>query len=149
MGDYEADERVRVTADELFAYLSDVANLPKYFPRMTSAEAVEGEEAVHVTARTPQGEEVEGQAWFKVDRENRTLSWGSEGRNHYHGHLTVTGVGENSAVAVTVSTERAEGHEIQQGVDEAVETIKKLLEEAHPRPEFDASWSGPMNEDGL
>ncbi len=149
MGDYEADERIRVTADQLFDYLSDVANLPRYFPRMTSAEAVEGEEAVHVTAKTPDGHEVEGEAWFKVDRENKTLAWGSEGPNKYHGHLTVTGVGENSAVAVTVSTTRAEGHQIQEGVDQTVETIKKLLEEAHPRPVFDPSWAEPMNEDGL
>ncbi len=148
MGDYEADERVRVTAEELFDYLSDVANLPHYFPRMTSAEATDGD-AVHVTAKTPQGDEVEGEAWFKVDRDNKMLSWGSEGHNNYHGHLTVTGVGENSAVAITVSTTRAEGHEIQQGVDETVETIKKLLEEAHPRPVFDPSWAEPMNEDGL
>jgi uncharacterized membrane protein len=146
MGDYEADIRVRVTEEELFDYLSDVANLPKYFPRLTAAEPLEGEK-VHVTAKLPSGEEVERDAWFKVDRDNKTLSWGSEGPNDYHGHLTVTGVGENSAVAVTVSTARVEGHRIQDGVNETVAEIKKLLEEAHPRPHFDPSWSGPMKEE--
>jgi uncharacterized membrane protein len=145
MGDYEADERIRATADELFDYLSDIANLPHYFARMTSAEPAEGE-AVHVTAKLPNGDEVEGEAWFKVDHDNKTISWGSEGANHYHGHLTVTGVGDNSAVAVTVSTDRAEGDRIQQGVQETVELIKKQVEQAHPREDFDASWSGPMKE---
>jgi uncharacterized membrane protein len=145
MGDYEADERIRATADELFDYLSDVANLPHYFARITAAEST-GDEAVHVTAKLPNGDVVEGEAWFKVDRDNKTISWGSEGPNDYHGHLTVTGVGENSAVAVTVSTTRAEGDRIQQGVEETVELIKKQIEEAHPRDEFDASWSGPMKE---
>jgi uncharacterized membrane protein len=144
MADYEADENVRVPAGVLFDYLAESGNLPRYFSHMTSAEPAEGD-AVRVTAQLEGGREVEGEAWFRVDRENMTLAWGSEGPNRYHGHLTVTGVGDNSAVAVTVSTEHEHGaaEQIEQGVRDTVEAIKSQLEQAHPRPHYVSPFGAP------
>lgn len=51
MGDLEAT----TTVDRaFFDYLSQVANLPDYYPRMTSARSGDGEE-VHTAARMPDG----------------------------------------------------------------------------------------------
>lgn len=127
MADYHADEQVTVPADRLFAYLSDIANLPTYFDRMTSATPGDGE-SVQVTADLGD-RQVEGEAWFKVDDDKRTLAWGSEGPNDYHGHLTVSGEGDNSAVAITLSTERVETDGVQRGLDETVANIKRLVED--------------------
>lgn len=127
MADYFANTQVNVPADQLFDYLSDVANLPKYFPRMTSAEPGEGE-TVQVTAKLDGGREVAAEAWFRVDHDDRTLAWGSEGPNDYHGHLTVEGVGENSGIALRLATARVESNEVQRGLDETMDNIKRIVE---------------------
>lgn len=88
MADYLASTDVAASADELFDYLSDVQNLPAYFDRMTSASD-NGDGTIAVTADLGD-REVEGEAWLKVDRDARTLSWGSEGPNDYSGQLQVS-----------------------------------------------------------
>ena len=127
MADYLASTAVSASADDLFAYLSDVHNLPKYMDRMTSAEPAEGE-AVDVTADLGNGHQVEGEAWFHVDDEARALSWGSEGPDDYSGRLHVAGDDSASTVTVTLSTERVEGEQIQAGLDRTVARIKELVE---------------------
>ena len=126
MADYEARTELGADADEVFGYLSDVANLPRYFTRMTSAEPGDDEE-VHVSADL--GERtVEGDAWFHVDNDAHTLSWGSEGDNDYHGHLHVGEQGLGAYVSVTLSTDRVAGPEIQQGLEDTLANIKRLVD---------------------
>lgn len=128
MADYEAQTEVGADADEIFHYLSDIANLPRYFPRMTSAEAGDGDE-VNVTAALD-GRTVEGSAWFKVDNDAHTISWGSEGPNDYRGRLHVAERGMGAQVTVVLSTSRAEGPEIQDGLEETLASIKSVSESA-------------------
>ncbi len=127
MPEYEATTAVDAPATTLFDYLSDVEHLPDYFERMTSAHPTE-DDVVHTTADLG-GTTVEGDAWFEVDRDATVLSWGSEGPNDYHGHLIVTENGANtSSVTVTLTTSRTGGSEIQDGLDETVANIKRLVE---------------------
>lgn len=127
MGDYEYTESVNATPDMLFDYLADVHNLPKYFTSMTSAEPGDGE-SVRTTA-VVEGRQVEGEAWFRVSRDERRLEWGSEGPSDYRGELDVTGDGDAARVSVRLHTEQAEGDRVQRGVTETVKTIKRLVEE--------------------
>ena len=128
MPDYKASTAVDASATALFDYLSDVSHLPDYFDRMTSAEKTE-DEVVHTSADL-NGTMVEGDAWFEVDRDSTTLSWGSEGPNNYHGHLIVSENGADTAsVTVTLTTTRAGGSEIQDGLDQTVANIKRLVED--------------------
>lgn len=139
MGSYESSTTVTAAPDELFAYLSDVHNLPEYFASMKSAEpagAAEGSgggsvppgaEAVHSVA-VVNGQRAEGEAWFQRDVDGRTIRWGSEGPNDYHGELTVDGSGETSRVTVTLHTENAEGAQIQEGLETTLATIKEKVE---------------------
>jgi uncharacterized membrane protein len=127
MTDYATTTEVSAPAQQLFDYLADVSNLPTYFSRMTSAEPAEGE-AVHVTAEV-NGTTEEGEAWFEVDRDAKALRWGSEGPNNYSGHLEVTDRGDDaSAVTVTLTTQRGSGEQIQDGLNETVANIKRLVE---------------------
>jgi uncharacterized membrane protein len=126
MAEYQARIDLDANADAVFDYLSDVANLPRYFDRMTSAERGDGEE-VRVTADIG-GRSEEGKAWFRVDQQDRTLSWGSEGPNDYHGRLAVTERGLGTTVAVTLSTERAEGSDIQAGLERTLRNVKDLCQ---------------------
>jgi uncharacterized protein YndB with AHSA1/START domain len=135
MRTYESTTTVTASPDDLFAYLSDVHNLPEYFAAMTSAEPAgdaegdvpPGAEAVHSVAEVD-GQRREGEAWFRRDAGARSLSWGSEGPNDYHGELQVDGDGESSRVTVRLHTELAEGDRIQQGLETTLATIKEKVE---------------------
>jgi len=138
--DFERSATIQADADALFRYLSDVGNLPRYFSRMTDAEPA-GSEAVHVTAVIDDendgstdggtgGEErtVEGEAWFRVDEDARTIAWGSEGPNEYRGELEVSGNGGSSEVAVRRQTKRGASDEIEQELETTLANVKRLVE---------------------
>ena len=131
MGDHSGSADVGVPAGQLFDYLSEVSNLPRYFTAMTSAEPA-GQDEVHVVADVD-GVTREGQAWFRVDRERRHLEWGSEGPDNYHGYLDVTGDDRTSAVRVFLHTERADSGDIDRGIAGTLTEIKRLAE-AGPAP---------------
>ena len=134
MGDYRKSQDVDTPAGQLFAYLSGISHLPRYFPAMTSAEPA-GKDAVRVVANL-NGTTREGEAWFRVDRERRHLEWGSEGPNDYHGSLDVDGDGSTSSVVVFLHTERHDSGGIEQGIADTLAAVKRLVEAgAAPGPE--------------
>ena len=118
------------SSQTLFDYLSDVANLPQYFSRLTSAVPGDGEE-IKTTAKMPDGPEVQGDAWFRVDSDAQRIEWGSEGPSDYHGHLDVSAAGEGSSVEVFVHTTRVDdGDQVaSDSVTETLANIKRLVEE--------------------
>ena len=126
MGDYAHTTTIRRSPDEVFTYLSDVGNLPEYFEAMQSAEPAEGE-AVYVVALV-EGVERKGEAWFRVDADSRSVSWGSEGPNDYHGELSVEPAGDDSSVTVTLHTQNADGPGITAGLTGTLANIKKILD---------------------
>jgi uncharacterized membrane protein len=126
MGDYEQSTTVTTDPEALFAYLSDVSNLPDYFAAMKSAEPADGD-AVHTVAEVD-GTEREGEAWFTADDDARTIRWGSEGANHYSGELAVQGADGGSQVTVRLHTEHADGPEIDSGLRETLAQIKRNVE---------------------
>jgi uncharacterized membrane protein len=126
MADFLASTDVAAPADELFDYLSQVENLPNYFERMTSV--TDNEDGTISVSADLGNRVVEAEAWFEVDPDAKTMSWGSEGPNDYTGQLSVTGTGSNSVVEVTLRTERAGGEEIQEGLEQTVAVIKLIME---------------------
>jgi uncharacterized membrane protein len=128
MGDYRHSVKVNAPAARLFAYLSDVRNLPRYFTAMTSAEPA-GDQAVKVTASL-HGTTRQGEAWFKVDRQRQHLEWGSEGPSNYHGYLDVTGDAAAAEVAVFLHTERHDSGDINQGLINTLAAVTRLVEES-------------------
>ena len=128
MGDYSGTTSVSASEADLFDYLSDVGNLPTYFARMTSAVPGDGQE-VKTTARMPDGTEVQGDAWFTVDDAAKSIEWGSEGPSDYRGKLDVTAEGSGSSVTVSLHTTRGSASEVEDGIQETLATIKRLVEE--------------------
>jgi uncharacterized membrane protein len=133
MADYERSTTVDAPADDLFEYLSKVENLPTYMDRMTSARNLPGDE-VEVEAKVEPGdagsagagETVGGDAWFRIDADSKSLSWGSEGPHDYQGKLQVTPSGD-AASTVTVklhTTHQAEG--IEDGIEQTLANIANL-----------------------
>ena len=135
MGTYEHTTTVTAPADELFAYLSDVDNLPEYFAAMRSAEPAgpaegdvpPGSLGVHTVAEVD-GVRREGEAWFRSDADARSLSWGSEGPNNYRGELEVGDAGDTSTVTVRLHTENVEDARIDQGIEATLAAIKEKVE---------------------
>jgi uncharacterized membrane protein len=129
MGDFTGTTSVSIPVDALFGYLSDVGNLPRYFARMTSAEPGDGEQ-VRTTATMPDGTEVQGDAWFRVDRAARRIEWGSEGPSEYAGHLQLIPDGQGSQVEVHLHTTRVPDgdRQVVDGVRETLASIKALAE---------------------
>ena len=115
MADHTAERTVEAAPDAVYDYLADVSHLPEYFPMMTAAEKVPGEDAVRTTAvldheerGEPQGsgeQEVHGEAWFRTDDAARSIRWGSEGSSGYHGEITVEEDGAGSRVRLLIATE--------------------------------------------
>lgn len=131
MGEFQATATVNAAQGALFDYLSEVGNLPDYFARMTSAKAGGGQE-VHTTAQMLDGQQVEGNAWFRVDTQAHRIEWGSEGPNDYHGSLEVSATDNNtSEVAARLHTTRVPdgNEEVQQGLDDTLATITRLVEQ--------------------
>jgi uncharacterized membrane protein len=130
MGDFTGSTTVNVSPSKLFDYLSDVGNLPDYFARMTSAQPGDGEE-VHTTARMPDGQEVQGDAWFRVDDDAQRIEWGSEGPNDYHGYVDVRPSGDGSEVEVHVHTTRVDdgSSEVDEGIRETLSKLKQQAEQ--------------------
>lgn len=135
MGDYERSTTVDVPVDDLFEFLSRVENLPRYMDRMTQAHSLAGDE-VSVEARIEPGDvgadasddgerTVRGEAWFRIDADNRSLSWGSEGPHDYSGELEVRPEGAGSTVTVRLhTTHEAEG--IEDGIDQTLANIQRI-----------------------
>lgn len=136
MGDYERSTTVRMPVDDLFEYLSQVENLPRYMSRMTSARPVTGDE-IEVEARidastdpssaSDGGERTEvGEAWFHIDADQRRLEWGAEGPHDYRGELSVSPAGDGSTVVVRLHTMHDDAQAIEHGMDETLHNIEQL-----------------------
>lgn len=128
MADYTGTTTVSAPEDSLFAYLSDVENLPGYFARMREAHRTQADE-VHTVAVMPDGSTYEGEAWFRVDQGAKHIAWGSEGENDYSGYLDVSADGGGSQVEVHIHSPHVESQEVQQGIDQTLATIRQQVEQ--------------------
>jgi len=127
MPTYKSSVSIEATPDAVFAYVSDVRNLPTYFDRMTSAEPVGGE-AVRVVADV-NGEPTTGEAWFRTHEGHRhRIEWGFEGPENYHGWLEVDREGHVASVTVEVHTARVSDDEIDRALDRTLFALKAQVE---------------------
>ena len=101
MQEYEQSKAVAAPANEVFAWVSDVENLPKYLPPIEEAGieglAAEGSpgERIKMLVEIPDRGEFESEGYFDVDVEARTMRWGAETDRDYSGWLTVAEAGES------------------------------------------------------
>jgi hypothetical protein len=123
-GTYRHQASADVSADTLFAFVSELSNLPRYFPAITEATPRRGNE-VHVEA-VVHGRPVSGEAWMGTDPEERARRWGSECPNDYHGELRITPARAGSSeLAITLHTTRAGGPSVDDGLRGAVLTLTR------------------------
>lgn len=130
MPEYTSTRTVDADAERLFAFLSDVSNLPRYFSAMTEARPGDGESVITTAVIEPPGEQkrtVHGEAWFRIDDAQNQLAWGAEGPNDYRGELAVTSEGSGSKVELTLHTESSRPG-VDEGIEETLANIARLVE---------------------
>lgn len=133
MGTYEHTTTVATDPQSLFDYLTDVRNLPSYFDGMVAADP-QGGGRVHVVAEV-EGTRRESEAWLETDDAGFTMTWGSTGADDYRGELAVTRTDNgHSRLSVTLHTERTEGPDIHDGLQQTLANVKHVVEGSHTRP---------------
>jgi uncharacterized protein YndB with AHSA1/START domain len=154
--EYEQSQTVDAPPEEVFAWLSEVGNLPKYLPPVVdshvvgpSAEGVPGQRI-----RTKLEYPGEGRGTFDavgylaVDERERRMEWGAEAGRDYSGWLTVGNHGERGSVVVVhlsfgehsagpdIEERSPEGRDpLSEGISATLESIRRQIEEGSGKVE--------------
>ena len=148
MQEYEQSKAVAAPANEVFAWVSDVENLPKYLPPIRDA-GIEGSaaagspgERVKMTVEIPDRGEFESEGYFDVNAEARTMRWGAETDRDYSGWLTVAEAGDGQSevtVHLSFGPRSVEGEiqedsgddrdPLEESLEATLESIRRQIEE--------------------
>ena len=128
MTDIRRSIDISANPDHIFAFASDVHNLPRYVPTARSAEAT-GAGKVHVEGET-HGRHYANDGHMFVDADRRLMSWGS-GESGYRGELTVESAGDGARVEISLHFHDG-GHmppeeEIGRSLDESLVRLKSEI----------------------
>jgi uncharacterized membrane protein len=101
MGEYRGEIAIDRPAAEVFGFLSDIRNMPRYLPTVRKAEprdggkvAMEGEAGGHA---------YQDEGWLKLDNDAMRMRWGSARKPDYAGSIEVREAGSGAAVALSLS----------------------------------------------
>lgn len=149
----EQTQAVDAPPDAVFAWLSDVSNLPKYLPPVIDA-SIQGPSSpgapgqrVRTTLEYPGGEGTfEAEGYLAVYGNERRMEWGAEAGRDYSGWLEVAedaargsqvtvhlNFGERSVEAEQDSPEGRDP--LQEGVTATLESIRRQIEEGSGKVE--------------
>ena len=148
MQEYEQSQTIAAPANEVFAWVSDVENLPRYLPPIKDAgiegPASEGSpgERVKMHVEIPGRREFESEGYFDVDAEARTMRWGAETARDYSGRLTVAEAGDGQCevtVHLSFGPRSVEGeiqadssddrNPLEESLGATLESIRRQIEE--------------------
>ena len=142
--DYEETTTIQASPQEVYDFVSDVSNLPKYLPTTKSAQPQSGER-VRVQGEA-EGHQYDSDGYFRTNGANERLTWGAD-EDYYSGWLDIKDQGgEGSEVTVHITftggppagkgDPPGEGQErgpsdsdVQEGLVKALESIKNFVEE--------------------
>jgi hypothetical protein len=149
--EYEQSQPIDALPEEVFAWLSEVGNLPEYLPPVVasssegpSTEGLPGQR-IRTTLEYPGQEEersFDAEGYLAVDESERRMEWGAEAGRDYSGWLTgANRVEGGSEVVVHLSFgERSVAPEMQErapegrdplaeGISATLESIRRQIEE--------------------
>ena len=119
---HEHTEHVAAPADEVYAAISDLDNLPRFVPQMTGVRRGEGDQ-VEVDARY-EGRAQHGEASFRRHDDERRIEWGSP--SGYHGWMKVDPDGDASRLTLFLETRH--GSERDHDISATLDAIRMLVE---------------------
>jgi hypothetical protein len=131
------------SAAEVFAFLSDIRNMPRYLPTVRKVGPM-GPDKVAVEGEAD-GHAYRDEGWLTVEAEARRMRWGTDGRSDYGGELEVRdaagGAGRSEVeVRLHVTPKPGTAHRLQDqsgsvghgmrlALDRALGSIKAACEE--------------------
>jgi uncharacterized protein YndB with AHSA1/START domain len=137
MSEYQQSINIQAGPEQIFRFVSNPQNLPKYLPTVHEAQPQPG---ARIRVRgIAAGQLYDSDGFFHVDEARRRMEWGSDGENDYRGWLEVKEAADNASSQVTVHLsfeprpELAErfaqqsgdrDKTVNQGIREALEAIK-------------------------
>lgn len=154
MSEYEHSTQINADPDDVFAFISDVDNLPQYLPTVQHAMP-QPRDRIRVQGEAS-GRPYDSDGFFQVDKAQRRMRWGSDGDNEYRGSMEVTEAESDASATVTVhlsfeprpdmarAFERQSGDRdqtIQEGLEAALRSIKRLCEGGDSEVERDLQAS--------
>jgi uncharacterized membrane protein len=119
---HEHTEHVAAPADEVYAAISDLGNLPRFVPQMTAVRAAGGDR-VEVDARY-EGREQHGEASFHADDGARRIEWSAA--SGYRGWMKVDPDGDGSRLTLFLETRH--GSERDHDISATLDAIRMLVE---------------------
>jgi uncharacterized protein YndB with AHSA1/START domain len=99
MSQYEHTATVNSSPEQVFDFVSNIDNLPRYLPTFKNAMS-QGHERVRVQGEAGK-HQYDSVGYYRVDKTRNRIEWGSDGDNQYHGWLEVK-ADEGAAATVTV-----------------------------------------------
>ena len=135
LGEYEAVSAVDASPDDVFAFVSDVRNLPKYLPTTKDAQS-QGTDRVRVQGEA-QGHRYDSDGYLRPDAGAKRLEWGAD-EGYYSGWMQIDGDGDASNVTVHISLRgkppgapddgAPKRSDVQEGLEKGLQSIKNHVE---------------------
>lgn len=142
MREYEYTTIVNSKPQQVFDFVSDVDNLPRYLPTVKNAMS-QGSGRVRVQGEAA-GHQYDSDGSYNVYKDRKRIEWGSDGENQYGGWLEVKDNGGGASASVTVHLsfeprpalaqqyEQQSGDQdrtINEGLKNALQSVKNLCED--------------------
>jgi hypothetical protein len=139
MAEYERSRLIQLSEDDVFAFVSDVNNLPIYVPTVQAVEPQKGEEVL--VRGEIRGHNFADEGFFHVEPARHRVEWGDAERT-YSGSLTVAADNGGSRVTVHLSLppyvtpsgapvtgeDPAERQQIEASLGDSLESLRNVLE---------------------
>jgi uncharacterized membrane protein len=128
MGEYRGEIAIDRPAAEVFAFLADIRNMPRYLPTVRKAAprddgkvAMEGEAGGHA---------YQDEGWLKVDAHALRMQWGSASKPDYGGSIEVreAGAGAEVALSLSLTPEPAVATRMQQESGSVGHAMRRAME---------------------
>lgn len=132
MSEYKKRITVDAPSDEVFRFVSDPEQMPRYLPTLRAVRPSKSGGIV-ITGSTP-NQAYEGEGWFEADPRTRVMRWGSRSGGSYEGRLQVNDTETCSVVTLWLKIESEPGEDltrrlaIEQDLADATELIKAICE---------------------
>ena len=131
-GAFEESMMIQAAPFEVFEFVADVSNLPKYIPTTQQAQT-QGPDRVRVQGEV-HGHQYDSDGFLRADRQAMRLEWGAD-EGYYAGNLQIQPDGDGCFVTVTIELRRKLSEEggptpdqVHEGLRKGLESIKNHVE---------------------
>ena len=138
--DFESSRSIQAAPDEVFAFVSDVENLPSFVPTARAAQAA-GAGRAHVEGEAL-GRTYDSEGYFRADPARRRMDWGVDVHEGYSGWLEVAERDPGSQVTIHLSfpaaspdgagldeTDSSRPAAVRDGLDASLASLDRLVSE--------------------